>query len=71
MERCTENIDRVNKAIQDPGIEFCTTVKLCDALLEYLFEVWEKFYDFDKKGKMTWQKRLQRICRPKSEEIFW
>jgi hypothetical protein len=36
-----QNIDIVNKALQEPGIELCTTVKLYDSLLAH-FQIMAK-----------------------------
>jgi pyruvate/oxaloacetate carboxyltransferase len=65
----TKNTDRVEKAIQEPGIELCTTVKLYDALLEYLFDVRQKFDYFEKMAKDLEKKWFQGLCRLKAKDL--
>jgi hypothetical protein len=66
----TKNTDRVEKAIQEPGIELCTTVKLYDALLEYLFDVRQKFDYFEKMAKDLGKKMVSKTVQTESKRSF-
>ena len=46
-----QNLNIVNKATQEPGIELGTVVRLYDSLLTYLSEIRTQFNSFELKAK--------------------
>lgn len=46
-----QNLNIVNKSVQEPGIELGTVVKLYDSLLAYFSEIRDKFDSFEKTAK--------------------
>ena len=60
-----QNLNMVNKATQEPGIELGTVVRLYDSLLTYLSEIRTQFNSFELKAKelseCDYKKTLKRM----------
>src|SRR5688572_3126120 len=48
-----QKIDIVNKALQEPGIELCTVIKLYDSLITHFHEARSKFVMFESMPRIS------------------